>query len=379
MVSSPTLPPSIVVAIPVKNEAERIASCLSALASQLNSPRFKVLLLLNNCSDDTAKIVSSCAERLPLEIHLHELELAPSHANAGCARSLAMEIAAELAGSGGILMTTDADGRAGRNWVAGNLAWLRRGCDAVAGRAEIDPVEAALIPSILHEDDAREAAYAAILDEITALLDPDSYDPWPRHNEHSGASIAVTVECFRRAGGMPAMSLGEDRSFFDELRRIDARIRHAPEVRVVVSGRIEGRATGGMADTIRRRLHQPDTMLDDRLEPAINATRRAWLRRQMRLAWHAARETGDIQLGALSGALNLNPSELVDLLRLQYFGAAWSTMETITPTLLRQRVPVAELASQTCRATKIPRMLHSQYRVNSAAVDPNDTAARAFG
>ena len=77
---------------------------------------------------------------------------------------------------------------------------------------------------------------------------------------------------------MPPIPLGEDRAFFAALRRIDARIRHAPEVRVTVSARTNGRATGGMADTIRRRLEKPDEMLDENLEPAVNATRRAELR-----------------------------------------------------------------------------------------------------
>ena len=38
----------------------------------------------------------------------------------------------------------------------------------------------------------------------------------------------MTVAAYWRAGGMPATPLGEDRAFFDALRRMDARIRHAP-------------------------------------------------------------------------------------------------------------------------------------------------------
>ena len=56
------------------------------------------------------------------------------------------------------------------------------------------------------------------------------------------ASRRVSRAAFRRVGGVPAVALGEDRAFAAALQRAGARIRHAPEVRVVVSGRILGRA-----------------------------------------------------------------------------------------------------------------------------------------
>jgi hypothetical protein len=281
-----------------------------------------------------------------------------------------MSYAAALAGPDGVLLTTDADGRVYPDWLSANLAALARGCDAVAGRAEIDPVEAALIPAILHEDDARECAYARMLDEIEALLDPDPADPWPRHSEHSGASIAVTVKAYQQGGGVPAVSLGEDRAFFDALRRTDARIRHAPEARVIVSGRIEGRAVGGMADTIRRRMAQPDMMIDDRLEPAFNAARRAWLRGKLRRLWLASDRRCD---AAITKALQLEASEISTLLQNDYFGSAWAAVQRASPALERERVAVADLANQAERAASTLRMLRSQRRSRPAQADQADT------
>jgi glycosyltransferase involved in cell wall biosynthesis len=362
----------IVVAIPVKNEAARIGDCLDALARQQGSLDLQLLLLLNNCTDETAAVANDWTSHSRLRVHIREITLPPCRANAGQARALTMRHAAELAGPEGVLLTTDADGRVYPDWVAASLAALERGCDAVAGRAEIDPVEAALIPATLHEDDARECAYGAMLDEIDALLDPDSADPWPRHNEHSGASIAVTIKAYRRAGGIPAVSLGEDRAFFDALRRTDARIRHAPEVRVIVSGRTEGRAIGGMADTIRRRMKQSDAMIDDRLEPAFNATRRAWLRKQMRRAWMGVRGSCD---APLAEALRLGPTELSALMRTRYFGAAWAAIEKASPLLAKQRVAVADLANQAERAASILRMLHGQRRLTPVSTNPADIEA----
>ena len=47
---------------------------------------------------------------------------------------------------------TDADAEVPANWVEANLRAIDEGADAVCGRAVIDPVEALLIPSHLHEE-----------------------------------------------------------------------------------------------------------------------------------------------------------------------------------------------------------------------------------
>jgi hypothetical protein len=247
-------------------------------AAGVSGQRLAIVLLLNNCTDDTSSIVRNLVPALSVSVHTFNITLPAELANAGYARRMVMTQAEEFVQDNGVLLTTDADACVDSNWIAFNLLELERGADAVAGRIEIDPAEAGMIPARLHEDDARECTYADLLDRINAEFDPDPFDPWPRHSEHSGASIAVTVSAYRRAGGIPNMPLGEDRAFFSALRRIDARIRHAPEVRVVVSGRTIGRAVGGMADTIRKRMIKPDETIDDRLEPAEDAARRAHLR-----------------------------------------------------------------------------------------------------
>jgi hypothetical protein len=102
-----------------------------------------------------------------------------------------MQQAAVIAGPDGILLTTDADGRVDPDWLSANVAEIRKGADAVAGWADLDRTEWGEIPMKLHEADARECAYDSLCDEIHAQLDPDPYDPMPRHTQNSGASIAV--------------------------------------------------------------------------------------------------------------------------------------------------------------------------------------------
>lgn len=346
--------PSIVVGIPVKNEADRIAHCLRALYVQkeVSDHRIAIVLFLNNCTDRTAFVVQQVVAASAVPVHVLEMTLPQEFANAGYARHLVMKRAEELVDDHGILLTTDADACVEPDWLALNLRELGRGADAVAGRIELDPSDAALIPAKLHEDDARECLYANLLDRINAVLDPDPVDPWPRHSEHSGASIAVTVSAYRRAGGIPNVSLGEDRAFFAALRRVDARIRHAPEVRVVVSGRTIGRAVGGMADTIRRRMIRPDETIDDRLEPAEDAARRYRLRQLARTAHSRRDELGAASM-ALAEVLRLPCAEVIRALSLSPFGAAWTELEKTSLALIKRDVAVRDLENQTLLARSI--------------------------
>ncbi len=335
-----------VVAIPVRDEVERIADCLVALARQEGGAP-GVVLLVNNTTDATVAVVEELRPSLGMPLAVLERSLPPAQANAGHARLLAMETADVLAPEGVPLLCTDADGRAAPDWLAGSLAHLSRGVEAVYGRALIDPVEAARIPPALHAADAVECGYAALLDEIAHRMDPEPNDPWPRHTEHSGASIAVSRAAYHRAGGVPAVALGEDRAFAQALRRVDAAVRHAPEVQVVVSGRILGRAVGGMADTIRRRLVAPDPNLDDALEPVATAVVRLRLRRLARAGFAQARAGRPGALLQVAERAGLRHTAGLALLNKAYFGEVWEALDRALP---RATVPVAQAARQTALA-----------------------------
>jgi GT2 family glycosyltransferase len=342
-----------VIAIPARDEAAHLPACLEGLARQQGSQFSDILVLVNNSSDETARIARHFPCEVGTTLHVVERTLPKHRANAGHARRLAMSLAAPLAGRDGILFTTDADSVADPEWLGENLAAIAAGADAVAGWVELDPRDWSRIPLSLHEDDARECAYDAVCDEIVALLDPDAADPWPRHTQNSGASIAVTAAAFRAAGGIPAVASAEDRAFFAALRRSGARIRHAPECRVVVSGRTEGRAVGGMAETIKRRLTAPDEFLDPRLEPADDCARRARLRRRLRHCF------GDKNLMApfLSDVgLAATPRSA------RRFDALWDAIEAASPILQRTPVRVTDLPAQMARAEVLRAGLRAQTR-----------------
>jgi hypothetical protein len=355
--------PTTVVAIPAKDEADRISACLLALARQTRAPD-GVLLLLNNCSDLTAAIARNLSATLPFALYIASHAFMPAEAHAGSARRMAMRLAADLASSGdlagsgdladpnAVLLTTDADAIVADDWIEQNLRALSGGADAACGRVEVDPIEAMLIPPGLRADDALECELTGLLDRIACVLDPDPADPWPRHTEAAGASIAVTMAAFRRTNGIPAIATGEDRAFVKALARMDARIRHDPAITVTASARIHGRAEGGMADTIRRRIRQQDEFADDALEPAGDAYRRVDFRRRARLAWRMLR-AGRSAPPDLAIDLGIPGELLQHLLKNRFFGAAWAEIETGSPFLRRRRVRFADLPRQISYALQL--------------------------
>src|SRR5579875_571088 len=280
--------PSIVVAVPVKDEEARVSACLASLAGQVDVDfaDLAVVLLLNNCRDATAERARELASELPFALELRHVELPGPYANAGWARRLAMEAAAEIVAPDGLILTTDADTLAEADWIDANRREIAAGADAVAGYVMADPLELMELPPAILERGSLEWEYQQLCAELEARVDPDPQDPWPRHNQNCGASAAITAALYRRIGGLPPRPVGEDRALFEMVRRMDGVIRHSLEVQVVTSARTDGRALGGLSDAIRLR-GEPDHPCDEMLEVAMVAFRRALWRRRLKALWRA--------------------------------------------------------------------------------------------
>ena len=136
------------------------------------------------------------------------------------------------------------------------------------------------------------------------------------------------------------------------LARIDARVRHDPAVRVTVSGRTMGRAPGGMADTIRRRIRQQDEFTDGSLEPSMDAYRRFDFRRRVRAAWqlHSTARTPPVELAA---DLGIPAGVLACMLQGRFFGSAWADIQAASPFLVRRRVRFTDLPNQIAYARQL--------------------------
>lgn len=357
-----------VVAIPVRDEEDQIGACIAALARQ-SEALDDILLLINNTADSSAAIARRTAAAFGCRLHVVEVTWPAAEANAGHARRVAMDHAARLAGPQGAILTTDADGRVPPHWVARNLSHLRAGYDAVCGMAAIDPRDERAIDPHLLADDQTETRYTALLDEIAHIVDPCPWDPWPRHTHRSGASIAIRAAVYAAIGGVPDVRHGEDRALIERLEERDGKIRHDPAISVTVSGRMIGRAEGGMAATIARRMTAQDIWADDRLEGSQAALRRIRLRRKARGVW-----SRHLDARFLAAALQLPQTEVEQALRSPWFGAAWARMAKAAPVLRRRPIAMRQLGAASREAE---RLLDQLRATQTPIAQPHSRAAGA--
>lgn len=99
LIDSPTSSEcKVSIVIPVCNEAEMLSAMLAAFLRQtdfnsnlLNFRNFEIIVLANNCTDDSVGIVKNFKRKNPFpQIHLAEMFLCPENANIGFVRRLLM-------------------------------------------------------------------------------------------------------------------------------------------------------------------------------------------------------------------------------------------------------------------------------------------------
>ncbi len=326
--------PMITVAIPARNEEEVIISCLTALMNQeeIDLRSIKVVFMLNNCTDDTFEAIKSLSDQLKFPVVMARVNLPLEFQNAGWARKLAMDCAASLTDEKGFIFSTDADSVADNDWIARKRDEFAKGIDAVAGFVTADWSELSKMPEEILKLGALEWEYQGLSAELEAKADPQSHDPWKRHNQNCGASMAVRSKVYRDIGGLPPLPVGEDRALFDAIRKMDGKIRHSLTAHVTASARMVGRASGGMADALRLRGSN-EYLCDDILEPANALLHRNFTRREARKAW----EKGDLKNWLLKSNFR------VDSKIFETFGLTWENIEKNNQVLARKRLCSSEL------------------------------------
>jgi glycosyltransferase involved in cell wall biosynthesis len=245
---SPLPPPAArlraCVVVPARDEEERIASCVAALARQedVDHDEYEVILVLDGCADRTAQRAHDEAERHP---GFTLLVVAPDAGGAGRSRRAGMELAcARLTGLGladGLIASTDADTVPDRRWLRHQLDLVAGGARAIGGVIEVDPGD--LAHGDLRPRESRlRRRLAAVGDEGGEVVE---------HPFFSGASIGITVEAYRRTGGLRPLATLEDQALERSLIDNAIPITRSMSVRVLTSGRTDGRARHGLSADLR--------------------------------------------------------------------------------------------------------------------------------
>ncbi|HEX8425346.1 glycosyltransferase [Hymenobacter sp.] len=300
----PTTPPNarllIGVIIPAKDEAENLPATLAALAAQtdlqgqpLDFASYEILVLANNCHDQTANVVRAFAQQHPaLALHVAEIALPPSEAHVGQARRLLMDEACRrlerITGPSGIIASTDADTRVAPTWLAATQQEMKAGADAVGGR--IFPERPIRKSCLVRRTHLRDATYRLLRAHLEALVDPDPADLWPRHHQHYGASLAITVAAYRQVGGLPIVPFLEDEALCQALRRYDLRLRHSPAVQVNTSARQAGRVAVGLSWQLREWAQMTRQQREPLVESGAALVAEWTVRRKLRQLWQQTRQ-----------------------------------------------------------------------------------------
>ena len=251
------------IVVPARDESVRIEKCLSALVRQVDldgtaiSPaKYEVIVLANNCHDETAALARAFGGRHPrLVLHVVEISFPPERSYVGCARKLLMDEACRrlflLGRPDGVIFSTDADSFVDPGWIAGIMREVHAGADAVGGRIVADRGERSLLHPSVELTYLRQVAYDFLIAELEDLIDPDPFDPFPRHFNHIGASLAVTAGLYAQIGGLPDVLEDEDKALYKAILRSGARFRHSLDVRVTTSARLDGRVEHGFSAGLR--------------------------------------------------------------------------------------------------------------------------------
>lgn len=336
--ASPSSNLSISVILPAKNEAYHIEAALDALRLQrsdkgkvLQSGIYEVLVLANNCTDNTFETVRCYQQRHPgFALHVAEIELGLKDAHIGKVRKMLMDEASRrfdlINNHAGIIASTDSDTVVDAQWLFNILLEIKKGVDAVGGR--ILTLESAHQFMTYQKENE---IYRTLRARAESIIDPLDHDPWPRHFQYFGANMAVKKSMYQAVGGIPELRYLEDNALHDALCRMDARIRMSPKVTVTTSIRTEGRVEIGFSEQLRKWSDMHENNILQEVASGEEIVTLLRLKRRLRNCWAGNREGG---LFSQTEAVQISEHLMVDRIWLideikkaPYFGMLWLNVE----------------------------------------------------
>jgi cellulose synthase/poly-beta-1,6-N-acetylglucosamine synthase-like glycosyltransferase len=224
---------SVGVVIPAQNEETTIEYCIRSVLGSLAKAGVDhwVVVVADHCTDQTVErarsALGSAGEVTEVSVR-----------SAGAARregaALVLRHWRSLTPSQIWLANTDADTYVSDDWISVQLSFADEGVTAIAG--------------IVHLEVGGSAA-AHEVHRNTYLTSADG-----THAHVHGANLSVRADAYQDVGGWSHLALAEDHCLWARLRGRGWRVRSPVSSVVTTSCRLEGRAKGGFADTLRVRI-----------------------------------------------------------------------------------------------------------------------------
>jgi GT2 family glycosyltransferase len=215
------------VVIPAHNELPHLSACLRAMVTAalcLPIP-VAVVVVLDSTDDGSAEL----AGQFGPDVHFISVD---AH-NVGAARAAGFGYARSLGAEDDECWyaTSDADSRVDPGWL---IRQLSVGADMVLG--------------VVRVANWRQHS-AGLADRYEQQYETGPTD----HHEHiHGANMGFSARAYWRVGGFRAMPTGEDVDLVERFESAGYNIHRDPELSVVTSARVQGRAPGGFAQHLRQ-------------------------------------------------------------------------------------------------------------------------------
>ncbi|GAA4736412.1 glycosyltransferase family 2 protein [Amnibacterium soli] len=218
----------VVVAIPARDEEQRLPAALAAVRAAVGRCAVPVVVVVaaDACTDRTAELAAGEGA----------LVVRSSAGRVGGARAAAVRAALTTDGPAAArtwIASTDADSVVPADWLAVHLEHAERGTDLLRGAVRPDP--AGLTPAQLRR-------WLAL------------HPPTERHAHVHGANLGVTAEAYLAAGGFPDVAVQEDVLLVRAVLARGGRVDSTASAPVVTSARPRSRTEGGFATYLRTRV-----------------------------------------------------------------------------------------------------------------------------
>lgn len=221
------------VVIPAQNEEATIEACIASVLRALASAPADswIVVVADQCTDRTAE-----RARHTLKGAGEVIEVAVSSAGASRRQGVArvLEHWKSIDPSRIWLANTDADTLVSDDWIAVQLGLADDGVTAVAGIVRLG-------------SDGSAAAHEAHRNNYPTTADGT-------HTHVHGANLSIRADAYEDAGGWSNLPLAEDHCLWTRLRGRGWRVSSPVSSVVTTSARLQGRAKGGFADTLRARV-----------------------------------------------------------------------------------------------------------------------------